>query len=433
MVRNLTRSGVGVLLMRTASFCMRVLIGIALARWLGAAEFGRYEFIVSVITLTGLVATIGIPNVVLRETAALTARQQGDHLSGLLLWSLVLVSTLTVAVVSFVGLVTLVISDSAMPTMKIALIVGVCSVVPQAITNVLSQYLRGFHFTLRGMTPELVRQFLILCVLLVAIYYFGATGTALVGTSILLVSAVCALVVAMVLVCTFVPMQLSMADALSGHKVWIRMALPFALIGGVHLINNRADILVLGLMVAPNDVGVYAVAMRLAELVLFVPIAINITITSSVAQLYAEKNNLKLEKLVRRAVAAQTMCAIPVVAVITFFGADLVGWLFGEEYSGGISVLWVLLVGHVTNIVLGPADVILNMSGFEKVTARALAFASIGNVALNLTLIPILGIIGAALATSVTAVVWNTLLAIYARRVLGIDTTIFRSDVWRLN
>ena len=69
-----------------------------------------------------------------------------------------------------------------------------------------------------------------------------------------------------------------------------------------------------------------------------------------------------------------------------------------------------------------PAGIILNMTGHQNDSVKilALALALAVNVALCGLLIPMLGSIGAALATAATMTLWNGLMAIAVWRRLGI-------------
>src|SRR5262249_5358300 len=73
------------------ALAIRVLAGalgyavmIALARWMGAPEFGRYSFAVAWITLLAYVATLGLPGAAVRFVAQYSAAADWPHLVGLI-------------------------------------------------------------------------------------------------------------------------------------------------------------------------------------------------------------------------------------------------------------------------------------------------------------------------------------------------------------
>jgi len=66
--------------------------------------------------------------------------------------------------------------------------------------------------------------------------------------------------------------------------------------------------------------------------------------------------------------------------------------------------------------------VLLNMTGNESVMARGLALAAALNVIMNLVLIPLFGIVGAALATALSITIFNLMMWNAAMRLLRINT-----------
>jgi O-antigen/teichoic acid export membrane protein len=70
------------------------------------------------------------------------------------------------------------------------------------------------------------------------------------------------------------------------------------------------------------------------------------------------------------------------------------------------------------------------MTRHERDTAKGLAVSAILNVVLNLLLVPLLGIIGAAMATALSLITWNVLLWWAVRQRLGINSLAFDFD-WR--
>ena len=56
------------------------IVQIFLARWLGTAEFGVYEYVISLTLLLGIVGGLGLPTAVLRFIAEYQVTQQWQKL-----------------------------------------------------------------------------------------------------------------------------------------------------------------------------------------------------------------------------------------------------------------------------------------------------------------------------------------------------------------
>ena len=74
---------------------------------------------------------------------------------------------------------------------------------------------------------------------------------------------------------------------------------------------------------------------------------------------------------------------------------------------------------------MGPVGLLLNMTGHERETAKGVAISAVLNMVLNFLLIPRWGITGAAVATTVSMIAWNLLLAWQVNTKLTIQPTIF--------
>jgi O-antigen/teichoic acid export membrane protein len=72
--------------------------------------------------------------------------------------------------------------------------------------------------------------------------------------------------------------------------------------------------------------------------------------------------------------------------------------------------LVILCVGQLVNASIGSVGSLLNMTGHERDTMMSVIVGASVNVVLNLVLTPQFGPIGAAIATTVTLIVWNLIM-----------------------
>src|SRR5262249_44016310 len=94
--------------------------------------------------------------------------------------------------------------------------------------------------------------------------------------------------------------------------------------------------------------------------------------------------------------------------------------LFGAGFSEGYPLLFVLVMGLLARASVGPAERLLNMVGEQRICAVIYASAFVTNLVLCFTLIPRLGLIGAALSTASALLLESTLLFVLAKRRLGL-------------
>jgi O-antigen/teichoic acid export membrane protein len=138
------------------------------------------------------------------------------------------------------------------------------------------------------------------------------------------------------------------------------------------------------------------------------------------ARLHAQNDTARLQRLVTMSTRAILLFSVPVVLVIGVFGETLLEVVFGAEYRRGYETLTVLAIGQLANAATGSVAVLLNMTGFERDTAKGFSVSALLNIALNLALIPLFGMMGAALASAISTTLWNGVLVWLVYRRLGI-------------
>jgi O-antigen/teichoic acid export membrane protein len=183
----------------------------------------------------------------------------------------------------------------------------------------------------------------------------------------------------------------------------------------------RADVFLLGwLLASASDIGVYAVAVSLAELVFNVPDAVSTVLFPRIATASrAEADQLA------PAMARMTILATAAAALALIPAAWIALSLLLPAFLGGMPALIVILPGIVA---LSVAKVLTSyLSGIERlapVTAAAVA-SLVLNVAANLMLIPRFGIVGAAAASLVSYTAYAVLMVGFATRASGAPWWLF--------
>ena len=84
----------------------------------------------------------------------------------------------------------------------------------------------------------------------------------------------------------------------------------------------------------------------------------------------------------------------------------------------------ILAIGILLRAAVGPAEFVMNMMGEQRACATVLFFSVILNIALNVALIPTYGLVGAAIATSMSRVASSVLFYLSAKRRLDLDISI---------
>lgn len=198
----------------------------------------------------------------------------------------------------------------------------------------------------------------------------------------------------------------------------LTVAFPMLLSTSMFMVMNWTDTLMIGYYLDAREVGIYRIAFKIAALITFAQFAIN-SIAAPMFSSFKTKNDMDgLRRMVRNIGYLNLLISGPAFLFIIFFPEFLLE-LFGSELSEGVLPLIILAVGTVINALCGPVMYLLNMTGKERPARNIIIVASVFNIALNYYLIPQYGLIGAALATSFSTVIWNALAVIKIKREYG--------------
>ncbi|RXE55084.1 polysaccharide biosynthesis protein [Methanoculleus taiwanensis] len=198
-------------------------------------------------------------------------------------------------------------------------------------------------------------------------------------------------------------------SSLSTFSFWI-----FLSSGGI-LVFNYADTVLIGYFMTEADVGIYRVAFQLTSLATFVSLALHSSLFPRVSNWSAHNEISLIESALSRAFTYSLLLALPVCVGGWLLGERLLYFLYGAPFAAGASALVILLAVQVAFVFTDLQTMSLNAMDRPRDSFRVTAVAVVVNIALNLLLIPVIGLIGAALATFVTML----LNAVLARRVLS--------------
>ena len=94
--------------------------------------------------------------------------------------------------------------------------------------------------------------------------------------------------------------------------------------------------------------------------------------------------------------------------------------LFGPGFVEGYELMFFLFAGFLAKALIGPGETLLNMAGKQKLCVILYIIIFGCNIALNMALIPVYGLTGAAAAVAIAMSIEAVLLHVAIRRTLGI-------------
>lgn len=186
--------------------------------------------------------------------------------------------------------------------------------------------------------------------------------------------------------------------------------------------------IVAGFFLESSEVAILSISQRISITISIVLIAVNYVIAPNLASSFKEGNMKLFTSYVRLSSRFLLLIAFPITGIVLLYPKFLLN-LFGNDYIAGFLVLQILAIGQFINVVTGSVGYILNMTGNEKVMRNIVLISGPLSIILSTILIPIYGIIGAAISISLALIFQNLLAVYFVKTKLGINTLTF----WRSN
>lgn len=185
------------------------------------------------------------------------------------------------------------------------------------------------------------------------------------------------------------------------------------------LINNNADVFMLkAFHVSTADVGIYKTVTNIALISSTLLVALNTTVQPKITQLYYKNEIEEVRKITKKSSKLIFWLSLPIYCIL-FFGASFIMKMYGSEFISGTIPLMIMVVGQLVNTATGPVAQLLNATGHHRQFTYMSLIAAFFNIIINLFLIKHYGIIGAAIATSLSLILWNLLGVWYIRKKFG--------------
>lgn len=183
-------------------------------------------------------------------------------------------------------------------------------------------------------------------------------------------------------------------------RTYIKFGAPLVLASLSSIILSIGDRYVIGLVMGAAAVGMYSVAYNMGNLVLVLLHPINIALLAPLSKAYDEGKNREVLNYLKYSVKYFLMVAVPAtVGMLLMSGALIKTLTTGEFEQGSIGVTAVVALSNIAYGVYLIVSNILYLQKKSKTISLMLVLAAGFNIGLNVLIVPVAGVIGAALAT----------------------------------
>lgn len=425
-LRSLLRSGLSKslvsLVIKVATAGLTYGMYVILSRLMGVTEYGYFAFGLSLATILAIGANYGQQTAILRywpeEMVAGRPQKALDAVR----------SGGAITIIAGLGIAVLLLGAGAVSggfgVPAAHLYASATLILPLALAEYWSSALRAQGSVWTALTPRDIvwRLGLPLCV--VALWYAGVTPSG--AAALLLTATVLGLSLALqyVLACS---RRYEIAAGTAGlgsywreHRTSSRSFFLGTVLDSAAL---NVDIIFVGLLVAPAAAGIYFNAFRTAGLLTLFMFAITLVVAPMVARHYHAGEMRKAQAITALCAWAGFVFSLVVFAGFLLFGEQILG-LFGEGQEQGKLILILLSVGLLVDAATGPSRIVLMMTGHERQYVRIFGSIVVAGMVAQLAVIPVFGLVGAAVMNMIARIAAQLAIAWFANRKIGLDTTL---------
>ncbi|MDN5201644.1 oligosaccharide flippase family protein [Fulvivirgaceae bacterium BMA10] len=164
-------------------------------------------------------------------------------------------------------------------------------------------------------------------------------------------------------------------------------------------LNYRIDILLISYFLETIEVGLYFLAVSIAEKLWVGSNSISAVLFARLSNMSSDKDKTHLTAMVSRHIFNLSCIGALITGLLSFWFIPLI---FGNSFEGSIAPFLYLLPGIAFGAVSKIISNDFSGKGKPEINTYVAVFLLTENIILNIILIPKLGLVGAALATSIT-------------------------------
>lgn len=161
------------------------------------------------------------------------------------------------------------------------------------------------------------------------------------------------------------------------------------------------DILILQYFTESVTVGIYKAALTVAEYLMFVPIAIQVAYIHSTSELWSKGEIDRINQLASRTTRYTAIFSVLLIIGLAVLAEPFMLVYFGGGFGSAVLPLLILLPGALGWALARPIYSIGQGKGTLRPLIVSTGVAALLNAGLNMLLIPVYGMVGAAVATSI--------------------------------
>jgi len=202
-------------------------------------------------------------------------------------------------------------------------------------------------------------------------------------------------------------------------RTYLKYSLPLVAYSVLVWVNDAGDRYLITHMIGLKETGIYSVSYIIAKLPFFLQPAISYVIFPYISQMWFKGETSNIKSFLQKCQTLFLFQAIPITLGLTVLSPYLIRVLAGEEFFMDRTLILLIAIGHIFLGIYQINGYVIDLS--QKTVWFLIVLMVTGgvNIGLNLILIPLFGIKGAALATLVAYALQAAILLFLSPRLVS--------------
>lgn len=389
-------------------YFIRFGFGVVMARLLGAELLGLYSLSETVIGIVSVLALLGLDAGLARYIPIAAGKKDEARLWGTMQTGIALSSLVSLVFAAGVFLLGGPLSSQVYDRPDLAPVLRLASLsVPiYALMATLTSITQGFkRMEYKVYTQDITYNLLKLILSAVLIW----VGLSVMGA---VIANIIAMAVTVAMLFTFVhrlfPLNRPLGTAKRDTGAMLRFTLPVYLSQVLRQFSGSIEALALGFFGVMSGVGIYTTALRLSGIGSMFHTSLQAIAIPMISDLHSRGRLEALRRVYQTTTKWGMTFNLPIFLTITIFAKPLLA-IFGDDFVAGAAGVAILAFATLFNASTGVCGSMITMTGHSKLSfANSIIHLGV-NITLDLLLIPLWGVMGAALAVTLTGMLINTL------------------------
>lgn len=364
---------------------LTIVLGILIARFFGAANYGLLGFAISFTGLFAIFSELGLHFIIIRE---LSQNQEAKNEIGALLWLKLFLGFFTFLIITACSFF---LEDASVKPLVIIFAAVTCLNSIVLFFTVIFRALQRMEYVA---LIEIIQSIIIFIGGLLVIFLHPLIT--LVAFAYLL-SAFFSFFTVIVIAKHLSVLPRPVLD-IKIIKKYLFLSWPLALSTVFTIVYVQIDIVMMGFLKMMTEVGWYQAAYKIINIVVIPGNIIRTVFYPAISFAYKQKKE-SFQKIIGTFFDILTFFALPVVVGGFLLSHDIIFFIYGNEFLSSILAFKILIFSIIPILFSMFVDSVLIAACRQKIIICATGITALINIILNLLLIPRYSLYGAAIAT----------------------------------